>query len=239
MVPLLGACSGSRPPPTPADATIEPDAGDAGVPDGGPAPPIERLEFCARAVPLLCSATIACCMESTVTMEDCVAILMERCDQWHQHPAFDDGRLVFDADAAGAYIGLVEDAVSRCTYPSDAIKVRDRMTTGTETERAQCSATAPETFVCASGYYCSALGEFFQCTRGDDVPEGEPCAGNERCMLGLYCEDATATCAPALPDGSKCNEPDDCMHYCSLWTEHLCRAEPTPRDFYCSELSFF
>jgi hypothetical protein len=194
--------------------------------------------FCARAATIECEANQRCCtgtMGRWSSVSACTTAKTAECQPAFDGVAFRDGRVRYDAEAAGDILANVQAMTADCgeiQIGDDALRT---VFIGTLTNGADCSAVGDDfspTLACSPGLQC----DFDFVTRRGScrtaAGAGASCEMNP-CQDGLDCDFETMTCVAPLPDGSECTFGSDCASsFCD--DASMCAPDPDGgADDYC------
>ncbi|MFN7131271.1 MAG: hypothetical protein ACK4N5_04265 [Myxococcales bacterium] len=242
---LVVACSEDPTPDDGADAgVIAEDAGegetgeDAGTgrrdagprPDAGPKvyAPIEASGYCAAYARALCGRQVRCFTLNAVDQPRCEADARKSCGEAYIEKGVAEGRLTFDAQAAGTCVGETGDLACHVTAaPPSCAKV----TVGKGAVDAPCFPYGTgNNAECAPGHFClrSDVACPSKCVAYITKVD-EPCTSTaQQCdPATMFCDWFTSKCKVKGGEGADCFWSSDCAtgHTCDFSTD-TCKKEP-------------
>ena len=212
--------------------------GSGGVRPPGGGDPVSQEQFCDRAAPIICEANLRCCMDATMRYTDagsCVAAQTPMCEAVFSGAAFRDGRIIWNAEAAGDLIAEFQSAAASCR-PTEEADIQ-AVVTGTVPAGGDCQPTESDfspALACAPGLRCTFSSSGATCQRA--ITAGGTCGDGLSCADGLFCNDMSV-CEAERPNGAACTFSSECQSF--ECTDSVCVPdpdEPSGGNDYCLDM---
>lgn len=195
-----------------------------------PPEPVPNSEFCDRFVEIFCNANQACCdgVPHYSTLADCIDGLSVGCGMFYAGEAYDEGRIIWDANAAGNFIEEFRESAEACSdYYAYGSRILDMgVRRGTVGEYGDCTAASTSDYsgnlVCQPGLECTMSESGGPVCRTPHAT-GACGPGEAPCSEGSYCRAdpfGGGNCEPLNPVGTTgCMSDGVCISdYCESET---------------------